>query len=82
MDIIRFLKKHNVYKKALQYNRKSYGFENEDKAMEYFKYYSDSPTLKGFFEFHKTEEGADFWHEMDKKFKRINNNISYEEIAN
>ena len=81
MNVISFLKKHDLYKKALQYNQKSYGFENEDKAEKYFKYYQDSPTLKGFFEFHKTVEGADFWSRLDRKFKQLNNKNSYEKIA-
>jgi hypothetical protein len=81
MNVISFLKKHNLYEKALQYNQKSYGFENEDKAKEYFKYYQDSPTLKGFFEFHKTVEGSDFWFNLDKKFKHLNNKTIYEKAA-
>ena len=81
MNIISFLKKHNLYKKALQYTKKSYGFESEDKAKQYFKYYEDSPTLKGFFEFHKTAEGAGFWADIDRKFKQLNNKNSYEKIA-
>ena len=81
MNVIQFLKKHNVYKKALQYNKRTYGFENDKKAVDYFKYYEDSPTLKGFFEFHKTEEGKDFWHKMDLKFKNTQKRNNYEEFA-
>jgi len=81
MNVIQFLKKHNVYKKALQYNQKSYGFENEKKAVEYFRYYEDSPTLKGFFDFHKTEEGKDFWYHLDIKFKNFKKKNNYEKFA-
>ncbi|NPA36020.1 MAG: hypothetical protein GXO47_04130, partial [Chlorobi bacterium] len=61
MNIIKFLKKHKLYDKALLYTKKAYGFEDRKKAEKYYEYYEDSPTLVGLFEFHRTEEGADFW---------------------
>ena len=81
MNVIQFLKKHNVYQKALQYNKKSYGFESDKKAVEYFEYYEDSPTLRGFFDFHRTDEGKDFWLNMDIKFKNLKKKNNHEEFA-
>lgn len=77
MDIIKFLKKQQLYDKALKYTMKAYGLETED-ARQYYKLYESSPTIKGFFEFHKTEEGNDFWSELDNKFKE---NYSRNSIA-
>ncbi len=68
MDIINFLKKHRLYDKALRYTMKAYGLDDEN-ARQYYRLYETSPTIKGFFEFHKTEEGKDFWSELDTKFK-------------
>ena len=71
MDIIKFLKKQRLYDKALRYTMKAYGLDPED-AKEYYKSYESSPTIKGFFEFHKTEEGKEFWIELDNQFKQRN----------
>ena len=71
MDIIKFLKKKRLYDKALGYTMKAYGFDSEN-AKQYYRKYGSSPTIKGFFEFHKTEEGKEFWTELDNKFKERN----------
>ncbi len=68
MDIIKFLKKHRLYDKALKYTMKAYGLDNEN-ARQYYRHYECSPTIKGFFEFHKTEEGKNFWSELDSMFQ-------------
>lgn|GEM_PF-7027156 len=72
MDIIKFLKKKHLYDKALRYTMKAYGLDSEN-AKQYYRSYESSPTIKGFFEFHKTEEGEEFWTELDNKFKKRNN---------
>ncbi len=72
MDIIKFLKKKRLYDKALKYTMKAYGLDSEN-AKQYYRSYESSPTIKGFFEFHKTEEGEEFWTELDNKFKKRNN---------
>ncbi len=51
---------------------KAYGLDSEN-AKQYYRSYESSPTIKGFFEFHKTEEGEEFWTELDNKFKKRNN---------